>query len=216
MENICYHYGHEGKAFMALNNINLSVASGEFIAITGPSGSGKTTLIQVMGCMLTPSAGRYYLMDKEVAALNKDQLADIRNKHIGFVFQSFNLMPRTSALYNVSLPLIFKGVKKRHRIEMAMEALKRVGLEDRAQNHSNELSGGQQQRVAIARAIVTKPTILLADEPTGNLDQKTGYEIMEIFQDMAGEGITTVYVTHDKALEQMATGSITLVDACVV
>lgn len=216
MKNICYRYGREGKEVLALNNVNLSVDAGEFVAVTGPSGSGKSTLIQIMGCMLTPTFGQYVLMNEDVASLGKNKLADIRNQHVGFVFQNFNLMARTSALYNVALPLIFKGIRKKKREEMALMALKRVGLEARAQHHSSELSGGEQQRVAIARAIVTRPTILLADEPTGNLDQKTGYAIMEIFQEMADDGITTIYVTHDKDLEKMATSSITLIDARIV
>lgn len=216
MKDVCYFYGSSDKNIKALDDINLTIEAGEFIAVTGPSGSGKSTLIQIMGCMLMPSSGQYQLMNKDIITLSKDQLAAIRNQHIGFVFQSFNLMPRTTALYNVTLPLIFAGVSKKKREEIAFMALKKVGLEHRAKHHSNELSGGEQQRVAIARAIVTKPPILLADEPTGNLDQKTGYAIMEIFQEMAQENMTTIFVTHDKDLEKMASSSITLIDACIV
>ncbi len=216
MNDICHIYGSGKKQVLALKDINLTINSGEFIAITGPSGSGKSTLMQVMGCMLTPTSGTYYLMEDKVSSLGKDRLAEIRNKSIGFVFQSFNLMTRTSAEYNVSIPLIFAGVRKKKRIEQARYALSRVGLEKRAAHHPSELSGGEQQRVAIARAIVTKPAILLADEPTGNLDQETGKVIMNLFAEMVHEGMTVIYVTHDQNLQRMATKSIQLIDASIV
>jgi len=216
MNDICYIYGSGEKQVLALKDINLSINSGEFIAITGPSGSGKSTLMQVMGCMLTPTSGTYHLMNDKVSSLGKDRLAEIRNKSLGFIFQSFNLMSRTSAEYNVSIPLIFAGVPKRKRLDRARDALARVGLAKRASHYPSELSGGEQQRVAIARAIVTKPSILLADEPTGNLDQKTGRVIMDLFEEMVEEGMTVIYVTHDPNLEKMATRSIQLVDARLV
>lgn len=213
MNNICYTYGAGDKSVHALKNINLSVFSGEFIAITGPSGSGKSTLMQIMGCMLSPASGTFYLLRDKVSSMDKNRLAEIRNRRIGFVFQSFNLLPRSSALYNVSMPLVFAGIKKSERRKLASEALARVGLGQRAAHYPSELSGGEQQRVAIARAIVTKPTILLADEPTGNLDQKTGQAIMATFQQMAADGMTVIFVTHDQTLRQMAERSFHIVDA---
>lgn len=216
MTDICYTYGSGEKEVLALKNINLEIHPGEFIAITGPSGSGKSTLMQVMGCMLTPTSGTYYLMNDKVSSLEKDRLAEIRNRSLGFIFQSFNLMSRTSAEYNVSIPLIFAGVGKKKRLKLARQALAKVGLEKRASHFPSELSGGEQQRVAIARAIVTQPAILLADEPTGNLDQKTGRVIMELFKEMVDDGMTVIYVTHDLNLEKMASRSIQLVDARLV
>jgi putative ABC transport system ATP-binding protein len=216
MNNICYTYGTGEKKVLALNNISLIIHPGEFIAITGPSGSGKSTLMQIMGCMLTPTMGGYYLLEDKVSSLNKNRLAEIRNKRIGFVFQNFNLLGRASALYNVSLPLIFAGMGKTERKQLAHEALVKVGLAKRASHYPSELSGGEQQRVAIARAIVTRPAILLADEPTGNLDQATGRAIMGIFQEMAAGGMTVIYVTHDQNLQQVASRSLHIVDATLV
>jgi len=216
MNNICYTYGEGEKEVLALKDINLSIDAGEFIAVTGPSGSGKSTLMQIMGCMLTPTEGTYYLIDNKVSSLNKNRLAEIRNKRIGFIFQSFNLIGRSSALYNVSMPLIFSGVKKAQRNQLAREALAKVGLEERAAHYPSELSGGEQQRVAIARAIVTRPAILLADEPTGNLDQKTGQSIMGLFEEMIADGMTVIFVTHDQNLQQKASRSLLLVDAALV
>ncbi len=216
MDKICYSYGVGEKNVHALRDISLSINIGEFIAIAGPSGSGKSTLMQIMGCMLTPTGGAYYLMEDKVSSLNKNRLAEIRNNRIGFVFQSFNLLGRASALYNVSLPLIFAGVRNAERKQLAWEALAKVGLSKRVNHFPSELSGGEQQRVAIARAIVTKPAILLADEPTGNLDQTTGRAIMEIFQGMAAEGMTVIYVTHDQNLQQMASRALIIVDATLV
>jgi putative ABC transport system ATP-binding protein len=182
----------------ALNGVSLCVNEGEWVAITGPSGSGKSTLMNIIGCLDQPTAGSYKLDNIEVAGMKDDQLAAVRNKKIGFVFQGFNLLSRTSALANVELPLIYAGVSNRkERRERSMAVLERVGLGDRANHRPNELSGGQQQRVAIARALISSPAIILADEPTGNLDSKSGMEIMGIFKSLHEQGMTIVMVTHD-------------------
>ncbi|MDQ3421184.1 MAG: ABC transporter ATP-binding protein [Acidobacteriota bacterium] len=181
----------------ALRGVSVQIERGEYVAIMGPSGSGKSTLMNLIGCLDTPSKGSYLLNDKEVAAMNDDELAQIRNQEIGFVFQTFNLLPRATALHNVELPLIYAGVSGKARQDRAKLALEKVDLMSRASHRPNELSGGQRQRVAIARALVNDPSILLADEPTGNLDSKTGNEIMGVFDRLHGTGNTIVLVTHE-------------------
>jgi len=187
----------------ALKNINFCVERGEFIAIMGQSGSGKSTLMNLLGCLDTPSAGKYFISGKEVSSLSEDELAHIRNKEIGFIFQVFHLLPRSTALHNVELPLVYSGVKKAARLEIARQALAAVELSDRIAHKPNELSGGQRQRVAIARALVNKPSLILADEPTGNLDSKTGEEIVAIFQELHRLNNTIIMVTHNQELANL-------------
>ncbi|MDQ1087948.1 MULTISPECIES: ABC transporter ATP-binding protein [unclassified Siphonobacter] len=182
----------------ALKDITISIQKGEYVAFMGPSGSGKSTLMNIVGCLDTPTSGTYVLNGHDVSRMGENQLAEIRNKEIGFVFQTFNLLPRQTALENVALPLIYAGYSKADRIEKAMLTLKGVGLENRAHHRPNELSGGQRQRVAVARALVNDPSILLADEPTGNLDTKTSYEIMDLFDQLYSKGNTIVMVTHEE------------------
>lgn len=199
----------------ALNGISLKIEDGEWTAITGPSGSGKSTLMAIVGCLDSPTDGSYRLDGTDVAKMSDDELAFVRNKKIGFVFQQFNLLARTSALENVELPLLYSG--KDHRHDRAAAALEAVGLADRMKHHPNELSGGQQQRVAIARALVTEPSIILADEPTGNLDSKTSAEIMKLFSDLhSTRGITVIFVTHDPTIAANAHRIIHLMDGVVV
>ena len=190
-------YKMGGQELAALNGINLDIKRGEFAALMGPSGSGKSTLMNILGCLDRPTVGSYELEGKEVAHLSDDELAVMRNKHIGFVFQNFNLLSRISSLENVALPLVYAGVGASERHKRAQQVLEAVGLGDRAEHLPNELSGGQRQRVAIARALVNNPEIIMADEPTGNLDTKSTKEIMEIFQEMHGRGKTIILVTHE-------------------
>ncbi|MDX5443673.1 MAG: ABC transporter ATP-binding protein [Hymenobacteraceae bacterium] len=190
-----YQMGSE--TIHALRSISISIEKGEYVAFMGPSGSGKSTLMNIIGCLDTPTSGQYILNQKDVSNMTDNELAEVRNKEIGFVFQTFNLLPRASALENVALPLIYAGYGKTAREERAMEVLKSVGLAERAKHKPNELSGGQRQRVAIARALVNNPSIILADEPTGNLDTKTSYEIMELFENLHRKGNTIIMVTHE-------------------
>jgi len=204
-------------ALHALNQVSLSIEKGEFIAIMGPSGSGKSTFMNILGCLDKPTSGRYLLEGVDVAHMNRDELAAIRNKKIGFVFQGFNLLPRTSALENVELPLLYDGLPAKERAERSAAALATVGLAGREKHHPNQLSGGQQQRVAIARALVNNAPILLADEPTGNLDTKTSFEIMELFVKLNKESnITIIIVTHEKDIAEFSRRRIFFRDGAVV
>src|SRR5437867_13285619 len=203
----------------ALRGVNLEVQRGEFLAVTGPSGSGKSTFMHIAGCLDRPTSGQYFLDGQDVSRMSKDQLAAVRNKKIGFVFQGFNLLSRTSALDNVELPLLYGGggMKGSTRHKRAMEVLKAVGLEDRADHHPNQLSGGQQQRVAIARSLINNPSILLADEPTGNLDSRTSIEVMDIFQRLNTErGITVLLITHEHDIAEYGTRIVQFRDGQVV
>lgn len=182
----------------ALNEINLEINKNEYVALMGPSGSGKSTLMNILGCLDTPSAGQYFLQGKDVSQSSDNELAAVRNKEIGFIFQTFNLIPRLTTIENVALPLIYAGWSKKERDARAVEVLQQVGLGDRMKHKPNELSGGQRQRVAVARALVNNPSLILADEPTGNLDTKTSYEIMKLFEDIHANGNTLVVVTHEE------------------
>ncbi|MGN6604823.1 MAG: ABC transporter ATP-binding protein [Ginsengibacter sp.] len=198
-----------------LKGISLHVAKNEYVALMGPSGSGKSTLMNILGCLDSPTSGRYILNGEDVSKMEDDGLADVRNKEIGFVFQQFNLLPRLTAAENVALPLIYNGTSKKVRTEQALEMLERVGLADRSHHKPNELSGGQNQRVAIARALVNKPSIILADEPTGNLDSKTSIEIMNIFEKIQKEGNTVILVTHEEDIAEHAHRIIRLKDGII-
>lgn len=197
IKNITKIYQTGGEQLTALNSITLSIQQGEFTSIMGPSGSGKSTMMNILGLLDRFDEGTYFLNGENVSNLSDDQSAHVRNKEIGFIFQSFNLMPRLTILENVELPMVYANVPKKERRERALKALERVGLEDRVKHRPNEISGGQKQRVAIARAIVNNPSVLMADEPTGNLDSKTTLEIMRIFQEINAEGTTVVMVTHE-------------------
>jgi putative ABC transport system ATP-binding protein len=215
LEEITRLYAAGDTVVRALDGVSLSIDVGEFVAIMGPSGSGKSTLMNVLGCLDRPTQGRYVLAGREVSRLNKGQLAEVRNQILGFVFQSFNLLTRTTALENVELPLLYQGVRGRERRRRAIEALERVGLGDRIGHNPNQLSGGQQQRVAIARALVTRPRLILADEPTGNLDSRTSLDVMGIFQELGGQGITVVVVTHEPDVAEFASRVVVVKDGRV-
>lgn len=202
VKNIVKRYITGDIDFTALKSINLKIEKGEFTSIMGPSGSGKSTMMNILGCLDKMDSGTYILNGKDVSKLNDKELAHIRNKEIGFVFQAFNLLPRMSVLENVELPMAYAGVSKKERREKALAALEKVGLSDRVKHRPNEISGGQKQRVAIARAIVNNPAVIMADEPTGNLDTKSSIEIMRIFQDLNDEGATIIMVTHEPDIAQ--------------
>lgn len=214
-QDIIKHYRIGTMVVEALRSVTLSIHRNEYIAIMGPSGSGKSTLMNILGCLDTPSGGGYYMNGKDVSKMEDNQLAEIRNKEIGFVFQTFNLLPRYSALENVMLPLIYAGVPKLERIERGHQVLEQVGLKDRMEHKPNELSGGQRQRVAVARALVNKPTIILADEPTGNLDSKTSIDIMNLFAEIHGKGNTIVLVTHEEDIARHAHRIVRLRDGLI-
>lgn len=215
VRNIKKTYQMGRELVYAIRNISATIDENEYVALMGPSGSGKSTLMNIIGCLDTPTAGDYYLEGENVSSLSGDQLAHIRNKKIGFVFQTFNLLPRMTALENVALPLIYSGLNKSRRLRMAEDALSIVGLQDRMTHRPNELSGGQRQRVAIARALVNKPAIILADEPTGNLDSKTSIEIMEIFREIHEAGNTIILVTHEHSIAEYASRKIQLLDGLI-
>lgn len=215
LEDIQKSYFMGNQAIPVLKGITLDIFKNEYVALMGPSGSGKSTLMNILGCLDSPTGGRYILNGKDVSKMPDDDLAEVRNTEIGFVFQQFNLLPRLTAAENVALPLIYAGVPKKERYERAMEALKKVGLEERSHHKSNELSGGQIQRVAIARALVNNPSLLLADEPTGNLDSRTSVEVMEIFGKIQEAGNTVVLVTHEEDIAHYAHRVVRLRDGLI-
>ncbi|WP_221032347.1 ABC transporter ATP-binding protein [Actomonas aquatica] len=215
IEGVTKLYRMGSEVVHALRGVSLQIHRNEYLAVMGPSGSGKSTLMNMLGCLDTPTAGYYAFAGEDVAAMSDDELADIRNREIGFVFQSFNLLPRSDSLHNVELPLIYAGVSSTERRERAMEALENVGLGDRVHHKPNELSGGQRQRVAIARALVNRPSIILADEPTGALDSKTGVEIMELFEQLYAKGNTIIMVTHEEDVAQHARRIVRLRDGLI-
>jgi putative ABC transport system ATP-binding protein len=215
LEDIRKSYFMGKQAISVLKGITMNIRKNDYVALMGPSGSGKSTLMNILGCLDSPTAGQYILNGQDVSKMEDDDLASVRNKEIGFVFQQFNLLPRLSALENVALPLVYAGIAKKLRNEMAMEVVQKVGLEDRSHHRPNELSGGQCQRVAIARALVNTPSLILADEPTGNLDTKTSVEIMEIFQKIHEGGNTVVLVTHEEDIAHYAQRVIRLRDGVI-
>lgn len=215
-KNLTKIYGSEDTLTYALNNASIEIKKGEFVAIIGPSGSGKSTLMHILGCLDKPTSGSYFLNGEQVSKLSENTLARIRNKQIGFVFQSFNLLPRTSALKNVELPLIYSGIGKSERIEKSENMLIKVGLQEKLDSTPSKLSGGQQQRVAIARALVNDAQIIMADEPTGNLDSKSSEEIMELIKGLNREGKTIIIITHEKEIAQIAKRIVTVKDGKVV
>ena len=215
VRNLQREYDMGGEIVRALRGVDLVIRKNEYVAIMGPSGSGKSTLMNMIGCLDSPTDGEYWLNGHRVSELGDDELARIRNKEIGFVFQTFNLLPRASALHNVELPLVYAGIGSKERVEMARKALTRVGLADRMHHRPNELSGGQRQRVAVARALVNQPSILLADEPTGNLDSATSKEIMALFSELHSQGQTIVLVTHEHDIAEHADRQVHLKDGQV-
>ena len=216
LENITKTYDSGENAVQALRGVDTRIDRGEFVSIIGPSGSGKSTLMHILGCLDSPSTGRYWLDGEDVASLSGKALARIRNQKLGFVFQTFNLLPRATIWKNCELPLLYAGVDSDERRERALQALDRVGLKNRAKHRPGELSGGQRQRVAIARALVNNPSLILADEPTGNLDQKTGGDIIRLFEELAANGQTIVLVTHDPGIAQRTHRRIKIVDGLIV
>jgi putative ABC transport system ATP-binding protein len=216
LKNISKVYKNHFIETKALDNISLTIKKGEFVAIMGPSGSGKSTLLHILGLLDKPTSGQYFFQEKLVSRLTEDELADFRNKEIGFVFQAYNLLPRITALKNVTLPLVYAGVGKKEREKIALEKLKEVGLEDKISHFPNQLSGGQQQRVAIARALVNNPSVILADEPTGNLASSQAYEIMNIFKQLHQKGKTIVLITHEKDIALFAQRIIKIKDGKII
>ncbi|MBP3428681.1 MAG: ABC transporter ATP-binding protein [Clostridia bacterium] len=212
MRGIVKQYDMGGEISTILKGIDLDIEEGQFLSVLGPSGSGKSTLMNIIGCLDTPTSGTYMLHGRMIRDLDQKQLARIRSREIGFIFQQFQLLPRLDALKNVELPLVYAGVPPRERTRRAEEMLVRVGLQDRMHHHQNQLSGGQQQRVAIARALATNPTLLLADEPTGALDQRTGEQVMELFQELNAEGRTIIMITHDLKIARHGTRIVNILD----
>ena len=216
LKNIYKIYNVGGEEVRALDGVGLEIKENEYLAIMGPSGSGKSTMMNMIGCLDTPTSGFYQFEGEMVNEMDDDQLASIRNRKIGFIFQTFNLLPKATSQHNVEIPLIYANIRKNKRTELAMEALKSVGLSDRMHHKPNELSGGQRQRVAIARALVNKPSIILADEPTGNLDSKSGHEIMKIFDELHSLGNTIILVTHEDEIAKYSNRIVRLLDGKIV